>query len=88
MSTWPNNSHGDPAKKPTELIVSDDNLAYDFQDLKCGRFPKICNGNNAERTGREAYAARIWPWDFARRLAWGIVRMMKRKYWRYNHPGG
>ena len=39
------NSHGDPVKKPTELVLSDENLGYYFKDLKCGRFPKRYNGN-------------------------------------------
>ena len=31
--------------------------------------------------GQEAYKARIWPWDFAKRLAWGVVCLMKWKRW-------
>mgnify|MGYP007015860874 CR=1 FL=1 len=82
------NSDGLPVKKPTELVHSDGNLVYYFQDLRCGRFPKRCNGKHAQLTGKEAHAARIWPWDLARRLAWGIVRMMKRKHWHCSHPNG
>ena len=74
----PKNSHGDPGKKPTQLVPSDGDLVYDFKDLKCGRCPSRCNGTHAPLTGREVYAARLWPWDFANRLAWGVVRLMKR----------
>ena len=35
------NSEGLPVKKPTELVHSDDNLAYYFRGLTCGRIPKI-----------------------------------------------
>ena len=75
MSTWSKKSDGLPVKKPTELIHSDDNLVEYFQDLRCGRFPKRCNGNHAHLTGQEAHVARAWPWDFVRRMAWGIVRI-------------
>ena len=73
------NSNGISVKKPTQLVHSDENLIYYFKGLTCGRFPKRGNGIHAPLTGKEAHAARIWPWDFARRLAWGIVHMMKRK---------
>ena len=64
------NSKGQPVRKPTELVASDFDLVYYFQRLKCGRSPKRCDGVHAELTGREAFRARIWPWGFAKRLAW------------------
>ena len=36
---------------------------------------------------KEAYRARIWPWAFARRMAWGIVRLMKHKHWKPQRQG-
>ena len=75
-------------KKPTQLVASDSDLVYYFRNLRCGRFPNRCSGNHSHLTGREAYAARIWPWEFARRLAWGVVRLMKRKHWQHQRQGG
>ena len=65
------NSRGEHVKKPTELVASDRDLLHFFEGLKCGHFPKRCSGHHAPLTGTEAYRARIWPWDFAKRLAWG-----------------
>ena len=76
------NSRGQHVKKSTQLVASHDDLLYYFHGLKCGRFPKQCKGVHAALTGQEAYKARIWPWAFARRMAWGIVRLMKRKHWK------
>ena len=65
-------------------MASDRDLIHFFEGLKCGHFPKRCNGNHDPLVGTEAYRARIWPWDFARRLAWGIMRLMKRHYWNHH----
>ena len=81
------NSKGQPVRKPTELRASDPDLLHYFQHLTCGRFPRLCNGHHEPLTGHEAYRARIWPWAFARRLAWGIIRLMRKKHWRPQHSG-
>ena len=81
------NSRGQPVRKPTELRASEPDLIHYFQNLTCGRFPRLCQGHHEHLTGYEAYRARIWPWAFARRLSWGIVRLMRRKHWRPQHPG-
>ena len=73
---------GESVKKPTELVASDDDLIYHFKGLKCGTFPKRCDGRHVQLTGKEAFDARVWPWDFARRMSWGIIRLLKRKYWK------
>ena len=75
------NSKGQLVKKSTELRASDPDLLHYFKGLKCGRFPKLCNGIHAELTGHESYRARIWPWALARRRVWGIVRLMRDTYW-------
>ena len=62
-------SKGQPVKKSTELRAFAPDLLYYFKGLKCGRFPKQCNGVHVGLTGHEAYRARIWPWAFAQRLA-------------------
>ena len=62
-------------------MASDDDLIYYFHGLRCGALPKRCNGKHVHLTGKEASEARVWPWDFARRMSWGIVRLLKRKYW-------
>ena len=47
------NSHGQHVKKPTELVASHDDLLYYFHGLKCGTFPKQCNGNHAPSLERK-----------------------------------
>ena len=74
-------------KKPTELVASDADLRYYFQDLWCGICPKPCTGIHVEQTGHGDYKDLIWPWAFARRLVWGIVRLMKRKHWKQGRQG-
>ena len=55
------NLGGQPVKKSTELRASDPDLLHYFKGLKCGRFPKQCNGVHVELTCHETYTARIWP---------------------------
>ena len=75
------------SKIPHTLLLAD-GLVYYFKDLKCGRFPSRRNGKRVPLTGREVHAARIWPWDFAKRMAWGVVRLLKKKYWQPQRQNG
>ena len=80
---------GQHINKSTDLWASDYDLIYYLDGLVCGSLPDICNGTHVHLHGEDAAAAQVWPWDMARRIAWGVLRLLSRRRWQtgYYFPG-
>ena len=75
------NAAGEHTRKSSELWASDYDLVYYIDGLLCGQLPKMCNGIHSHLTGADAARSQVWPWLFAQRLAWGVMRLLERRRW-------
>ena len=69
------------AKKPTVLVSNSVILLEPFQNMRCKG-----GHEHGHLVGGRAAAAQVWPWNFAKRIVEGIVRlkMYLEKYWLVN----
>ena len=74
---------GQHIHKPTDLWASDYDLVYYLDGLVCGTLPNMCNGTHVHLHGENASAAQVWPWDMARRISWGVLRLLARRRWQH-----